>query len=157
MNVDIPEPASPVYYCEQITSIATELAGFSLHEADLLRKAIQKKMPLDMWQRHFVNAVVCRKPNISFQTAERLFGWMAKSNGPNYSHLIAYLCPAPKQVANSLATAVVARLLRDLNDSNPDIGMPPSDEMYVRRAIIRLGLTEFDVDMNEVLGSIRKR
>ena len=48
-------------YQEQVMQIASELAGFSLAQADLLRKAIAKKIPevIELQRKSFIDG--CRK------------------------------------------------------------------------------------------------
>ncbi len=79
-------------YQEQMMRIATELAGFTLPEADTLRKAIGKKIKslLDEQKEKLINGMV--KNGIEKKTAEKiwdLFPPFARY-GFNRSHAVAY-------------------------------------------------------------------
>lgn len=81
----------PIYQ-EQIMQIARELAGFSLGEADILRKAIGKKIRelLDQQYSKFVRGM--KENNISEELAEKIWNWILPfaSYGFNKSHSVAY-------------------------------------------------------------------
>ncbi|MDI6603328.1 MAG: DNA polymerase III subunit alpha [Patescibacteria group bacterium] len=84
-------------YQEQVMKIAQELAGFSLSEADILRKAIGKKIKkllMDQKER-FIEG--CKKNNIQENIAQKIWHWFEpfarysfnKSHSACYA-LIAY-------------------------------------------------------------------
>ncbi|MFA7385872.1 MAG: DNA polymerase III subunit alpha [Candidatus Paceibacterota bacterium] len=79
-------------YQEQLMKIAQELAGFSLSEADVLRKAVGKKIKelLGAQEEKFING--CVKNNIPKKTAEKIWQWILPfaSYGFNKSHSTAY-------------------------------------------------------------------
>ena len=79
-------------YQEQVMRIAQELAGFTLAEADVLRKAIGKKIrKLLMDQRgKFIEG--CRKNNIDEEIAQRIWQWIEPfaSYSFNKSHAACY-------------------------------------------------------------------
>lgn len=79
-------------YQEQIMQIAQKLAGYSLGEADLMRRAMGKKKREEMafHQDKFVNGAVAR--NIKQEKAEEIFDLMSKfaDYGFNRSHSMAY-------------------------------------------------------------------
>jgi len=81
----------PVYQ-EQIMQIAQHLAGFSLSEADTLRKAIGKKIKtlLDAQKEKFIAGM--KKNNISPQVAQKIWSWIepAARYSFNKSHATAY-------------------------------------------------------------------
>jgi DNA polymerase III subunit alpha len=81
-----------ILYQEQVMQIARELAGYTLGEADLLRRAMGKKKPEEMAKQReiFVGGAV--KNNISSQTATYIFDLMEKfaGYGFNKSHSAAY-------------------------------------------------------------------
>ncbi|KAB7706023.1 DNA polymerase III subunit alpha [Bacillus aerolatus] len=90
---DILEPTYGVLiYQEQIMQIASKLAGFSLGEADLLRRAVSKKKKglLDSERRHFVEGAV--KNGYSEETAESVYHLIVQfaNYGFNRSHAVAY-------------------------------------------------------------------
>ncbi len=90
---DILEPTYGVMiYQEQIMKAASKLAGFSLGEADKLRKAMGKKIPelLEKYRKKFVEGAVER--DVERETAANLFDKIEKFGryGFNRSHSAAY-------------------------------------------------------------------
>jgi len=81
-----------ILYQEQVMKIASELASFSMAEADDLRKAMGKKIPAVMAKHldRFVDGAV--KNNIDKKKAAELFGLIEKfaGYGFNKSHSAAY-------------------------------------------------------------------
>ncbi|GIS52226.1 MAG: hypothetical protein Ct9H90mP27_7170 [Gammaproteobacteria bacterium] len=80
-----------VLYQEQVMQIAQELAGFSLGQADFLRRAMGRKN-LKKWQK-FENSFRRRTANnISEELAEDIFDLMEKFAGYafNKSHSATY-------------------------------------------------------------------
>ena len=81
-----------ILYQEQVMKIAQELAGYSLGEADILRKAMGKKIPEVMAKQRerFVSGAVER--GIDRGLAEHIFDLMEKfaGYGFNKSHSAAY-------------------------------------------------------------------
>jgi len=79
-------------YQEQLMEIAKELAGFSLSEADVLRKAVGKKIKslLNSLQEKMIQGMI--KNNISKETARKIWQWTLPfaSYGFNKSHSVAY-------------------------------------------------------------------
>ncbi len=80
-------------YQEQAMSIAKDLAGFDLQEADSLRKAIGKKKPEEMAKvkQKFLDGAK-KLGTVNIQEAEEIFGWIEKSQrySFNKSHGISY-------------------------------------------------------------------
>jgi DNA polymerase-3 subunit alpha len=81
-----------ILYQEQVLEIAHKLAGFSLSQADILRRAIGKKKheAMDAQRKAFLEGA--RKNKIDDRTAERIFELMANfaGYGFNKSHSAAY-------------------------------------------------------------------
>lgn len=79
-------------YQEQLMKIAQVLAGFSLSEADVLRKAIGKKISrlLEEQKNKMIDGMV--KSGINKETAEKIWSWYEPfaSYGFNKSHSVAY-------------------------------------------------------------------
>jgi len=79
-------------YQEQLMKIAQEVCGFTLGEADVLRKAVGKKIKdlLDTQESKFVEGAV--KNGISKKVGEELWQWILPfaSYGFNKSHSAAY-------------------------------------------------------------------
>lgn len=103
MTVDNPEKQKEIenilrdtygvcLYQEQIQFIAQRVAGYTLGGADLLRRAIGKKIPEEMEQQRAVFVEGCSKNDISEPSANELFDQIAKFADYcfNKSHSVAY-------------------------------------------------------------------
>ncbi|MBT2689352.1 DNA polymerase III subunit alpha [Bacillus sp. ISL-47] len=81
-----------IVYQEQIMQIAAKMAGFSLGEADLLRRAVSKKQKavLDRERSHFVGGAL--KKGYCEQTANNIYDLIVRfaNYGFNRSHAVAY-------------------------------------------------------------------
>ena len=79
-------------YQEQIMQAASLLAGFSLAQADILRKAMGKKIPevMEKERSNFIQG--CKKNGIKESTAEKIFDLIEYFSGYgfNKSHSTAY-------------------------------------------------------------------
>jgi DNA polymerase-3 subunit alpha len=85
-------------YQEQIMQIASLLAGFSLGEADVLRRAISKKNKdmLDQTKAHFIEG--CVRNGYTIEVAQRVYHLIEQfaDYGFNRSHAVAYAMLALK-------------------------------------------------------------
>lgn len=92
LEVVLKETYGIMVYQEQIMQIASSLAGFSLSEADLLRRAMSKKIPevMEKQRNKFVSG--CIKNDISQNTANKIFDLIEYFSGYgfNKSHSTAY-------------------------------------------------------------------
>ena len=81
-----------ILYQEQVMRIAKDLAGFTLGQADLLRKAMGSKNPEKMEQMRGKFLSGAKERHIAPDTAESIFNQMAKfaGYGFNKSHSAAY-------------------------------------------------------------------
>lgn len=81
-----------IVYQEQVMKIANVIAGYSLGDADILRKAMGKKIPEEMEKQREKFMDGARKNDIPEDKAGRLFDLMAKfaGYGFNKSHSAAY-------------------------------------------------------------------
>jgi DNA polymerase III subunit alpha len=81
-----------IVYQEQVMAVANRLAGFSLGQADLLRRAMGKKKPEDMDKQKALFLQGAKKNHLSEKKAEKLFDLMAyfAGYGFNKSHSAAY-------------------------------------------------------------------
>jgi len=81
-----------ILYQEQVMQIANRLAGFSLGEADILRRAMGKKNREEMAAQREKFLAGCRAHKIAAKKAERIFDLMAEfaGYGFNKSHSCAY-------------------------------------------------------------------
>jgi len=81
-----------IVYQEQIMQLAQKLAGYTLSEADLMRRAMGKKKREEMaiHEQKFINGAVER--GIKREKAEKIFSLMAQFSdyGFNRSHSVAY-------------------------------------------------------------------
>ena len=81
-----------IVYQEQVMAIAHQVAGFSLGQADILRRAMGKKKPEEMaaQRSRFIEGAARRE--VPKKTAERLFDLIQKfaGYGFNKSHAAAY-------------------------------------------------------------------
>ncbi len=81
-----------ILYQEQVMQIARELAGYSLGQADLLRRAMGKKKPEEMAKHREIFVKGSTQKGLPPQKAESIFDLMAKfaEYGFNKSHSAAY-------------------------------------------------------------------
>jgi DNA polymerase-3 subunit alpha len=92
MKPYLEETYGVMIYQEQVMQIAMELAGFTLGEADLLRRAIGKKLleEMEAQKEKFLDG--CRTRKVNGRKAERVFDLMKEfaGYGFNKSHSAAY-------------------------------------------------------------------
>jgi DNA polymerase-3 subunit alpha len=81
-----------ILYQEQVMQIANRLAGFSLGDADLLRRAMGKKKPEEMAAQREKFLTGCAARKVPQTKAEKIFDLMAEfaGYGFNKSHSCAY-------------------------------------------------------------------
>jgi DNA polymerase-3 subunit alpha len=81
-----------ILYQDQVMQIANRLAGFTLAQADLLRRAMGKKMPEEMKKMKSLFLEGCAKNRIPARKAEDIFDLMEKFAGYGFvrSHSAAY-------------------------------------------------------------------
>jgi DNA polymerase-3 subunit alpha len=81
-----------ILYQEQVMQIANRLAGFSLGDADLLRRAMGKKKPEEMAAQREKFLTGCAARKVLAKKAEKIFDLMAEfaGYGFNKSHSCAY-------------------------------------------------------------------
>lgn len=132
-----------IVYQEQIMQIAASMAGFTLGEADLLRRAVSKKKKtiLDKEREHFVEGAL--KKGYDLKVAQAIYDLIVKfaNYGFNRSHAVAYSIIAyqlaylkahyPLYFMAALLSSVsgnegkIAQYIRELKVMNLDI-LPPS-------------------------------
>lgn len=92
LKVILEDTYGVIVYQEQIMQIASKMAGFSLGEADLLRRAVSKKKRdvLEEERTHFVHG--CVHQGYSIETAEHVYDLIVRfaDYGFNRSHSAAY-------------------------------------------------------------------
>ena len=81
-----------ILYQEQVMQIAQVLAGYTLGEADLLRRAMGKKKPAEMAKQRQIFVTGATERGVAEKTATRIFDLMEKfaGYGFNKSHSAAY-------------------------------------------------------------------
>ena len=81
-----------ILYQEQVMQIANRLAGFSLGDADILRRAMGKKKPEEMAAQREKFLAGCAARKVPQKKAEKIFDLMAEfaGYGFNKSHSCAY-------------------------------------------------------------------
>jgi DNA polymerase-3 subunit alpha len=86
------ETLGVIVYQDQVLQIANRLAGYSLGEADLLRRAMGKKKPEEMEKQRERFVGGCVERNIDRRKAEAVFQLMAEFAGYGFakSHSAAY-------------------------------------------------------------------
>ncbi len=110
-------------YQEQVMQIARDLAGFTLGEADVLRKAVGKKIRklLKEQEEKFIQG--CLNNKISKETAEKVFAFIEPfaGYGFNRSHAACYALIAYQTAflkANYPEVFMAALMTSDLNDTD---------------------------------------
>lgn len=147
-------------YQEQILQIARDLAGFTLGEADILRKAVGKKIAklLGEQKEKFING--CIKNNISKETAENVFSFIEPfaGYGFNRSHAACYARIAyetayfkanyPTEFMASLLTSDhgdierIAVLVEECKQMKIEVLPPDINESFSTFTVVAASLTE---------------
>ncbi|MFA5156066.1 MAG: DNA polymerase III subunit alpha [Candidatus Omnitrophota bacterium] len=133
-------------YQEQIMQIASALGGFSLAQADILRRAMGKKIPevMEKERKNFVSG--CIKNGISENTATKIFDLIEYFSGYgfNKSHSAAYAMISYRTayLKANYPVEFMAALLTSERDNTDKI------VEYVNEAE-RMGLTILPPDINQ--------
>ena len=135
-----------ILYQEQTMQIASELAGFSLAQADLLRKAIGKKIPEMMEEQKDLFIEGCERNNIVPRIARLIFDLIDYFSGYgfNKSHSTAYALISYRTAylkANFGVEFMAALLTSERNNIDKVVE-------YVNEAA-RMGMKVFPPDINE--------
>ncbi len=137
-----------IIYQEQVMRIAHELAGFSLAEADILRKAMGKKIPeiMKSQRERFVQGA--KKKGISPSKANKIFDQIEKfaGYGFNKSHSAAYAYLA-YQIAY-LKTHYPVYFFAALLTSEAERGATPQVVKYLNECRVK-GIKVLPPDVNE--------
>ncbi len=132
-------------YQEQVMQIAQVLSGYTLGAADLLRRAMGKKIQseMDAQRKHFVEGAVARgvtkaKANQVFDQVNKFAGY-----GFNKSHAAAYALVAYQTAylkANYPVEFLAASMILDINNT---------DKLnFFRQEALRLGIPVLPPDVN---------
>ncbi len=135
-----------ILYQEQTMQIVSQLAGFSLSEADMLRKAIGKKIPEIMEEQKEKFVEGCRKNKIPPRTAKVIFDLIDYFSGYgfNKSHSTAYALISYRTAylkANYGVEFMAALLTSERNNTDKVVE-------YVNEAG-RMGIKVLPPDINE--------
>jgi DNA polymerase-3 subunit alpha len=86
------ETLGVIVYQDQVLQIANQMAGYSLGEADLLRRAMGKKIPEEMEKQRERFCSGCRERGVDPATATKVFNLMAEFAGYGFpkAHSTAY-------------------------------------------------------------------
>jgi DNA polymerase-3 subunit alpha len=135
-----------ILYQEQVMRIASEMGGFSLGQADILRRAMGKKEPEAMARQRELFLEGASKRKISKSVAERIFDLMAHfaGYGFNKSHSAAY-------ALLSLRTAYLkAHYPKEFMAATLSSEMGNSDRVLVLiEECKRMGIAVLPPDVNE--------
>lgn len=112
-------------YQEQVMKVASKLAGYSLAEADMLRRAISKKIKseIDAGRKQFVSGA--KQKGYALETANEVYNYIERfaNYGFNRSHSVAY-----SMVAYQLAyfkahypAAFYAALMKSSSNNKPKL------------------------------------
>ncbi|MBF0104160.1 MAG: DNA polymerase III subunit alpha [Deltaproteobacteria bacterium] len=152
-----------IVYQEQVMKIASELANYSLGEADILRRAMGKKKvkEMDAQKKRFLDGA--KQNNLDLKKAENVFDLMAKfaGYGFNKSHSAAYAMVSYQTAwlkTHYPAEYMAAILSTEINDTDkififiddckhhnikllpPDINLSEIDFTVEKSGFIRYGL-----------------
>ncbi|HTZ50905.1 MAG TPA: DNA polymerase III subunit alpha [Spirochaetia bacterium] len=112
----------PVYQ-EQVMQMAQVVAGFSLGQADILRRAMGKKKPEEMLKMKELFLAGAKAKGYDAKTGERIFELLFAFSGYgfNKSHAAAYTIPAYHTIwlkANHPAEFIAANCTNDMSDTD---------------------------------------
>ena len=110
-------------YQEQVMQIAQVIGGYSLGGADLLRRAMGKKLPEEMAQHRSIFVQGAAKNDVNERRANELFDLMEKfaGYGFNRSHAAAYALVAYQTAyfkAHHAAAFIAANMSAVMNDTD---------------------------------------
>lgn len=148
-------------YQEQIMQIAHQMAGFTLGQADLLRRAVSKKQQDVMMEQQQFFIQGCVRKGYTQAVAEEMFQWIVRfSNyGFNRSHAVAYSVISYQlaylkahytayfmaELMSFVSSDKIQAYMKEARDLNIDV-LPPSinksfSKFTVEKDAIRIGLS----------------
>lgn len=155
-----------ILYQEQVMEIARELAGFSLGEADILRRAMGKKEAsvMDEKRRSFIEGAA--RKGVDEEAANRIFDLMVPfaGYGFNKSHSTGYALISYKTAylkAHYPAIFMAANLTSEMNNSTRVMNLISEAKrmgLKVRPPCINSSYWEFKPDSKEIsfgLGAVK--
>ncbi len=139
------ETFGTIVYQEQVLQIAQELSGYSLGGADLLRRAMGKKIKseMDAQHRHFIEGAVTR--GVSEAKAEMIFEQIAKFAGYGFNKCHA----APYALVAYQTAYLKANFPVEFLAASMTFDMGNTDKLNVfRQELVRMGITLLPPDVN---------
>ena len=139
------ETSGIMIYQEQVMQIAQELSGYTLGSADLLRRAMGKKIQAEMDQQRQIFVDGAKAKGVKESKASQIFDQVAKfaGYGFNKSHAAAYALVAYQTAylkANYPVEFLAASMTLDMNNT---------DKLNVfRQDLDRLGIDLLPPDLN---------
>jgi DNA polymerase III subunit alpha len=149
-------------YQEQIMQIAHRIAGYTLGQADVLRRAVSKKKQeiMDAQQEAFIAG--CIKNGYERKVGEEIFAWIVKFSNYGFpkSHAVAYSkisyqlaylkAHFPRHFYAELLTSIgnqqekIHAYVNEMKELNIQVGSPSINKSYGRFSVedhcIRMGL-----------------
>ena len=118
-----------IIYQEQVMQIAQVMAGYSLGDADLLRRAMGKKIRAEMEKQREIFVAGAVKNDVPKGQAETIFELLAKfaDYGFNKSHAAAYALVSYHTAymkAHYPVEFIAASMTLDLNNTDKLVGIP---------------------------------
>src|SRR5699024_2018613 len=165
-------------YQEQIMQIAHDIAGFSLGQADLLRRAVSKKQHrlMDKQKEAFIKG--CLKKGYNQKVGEELFAWIVKFSNYGFpkSHAVAYSkisyqlaflkAHYPRSFHSELLSSIanqhekIRLYINEMKELNIDIIPPSINKSYgkytVEKQGVRMGLLSIKGIGHQVVNEIIK-
>ena len=148
-----------IVFQEQIMRIASDMAGFSLAEADTLRRAISKKTPEIMAEaRHkFIDGA--SKKGIDKETADKVFNQIEyfAGYGFNKSHSAAYAMISYRTayLKANFPVEFMTALLTSERDNTDKIALYINESMHMGTKILPPDVNESFANFTVVEGGIR--
>jgi len=143
-----------IVYQEQVMRIASHIAGFSMAEADNLRRAMGKKIPELMDQNREKFIINAQKSNVPADIAEVIFNMIAPfaGYGFNKSHAAAYAALANQTAylkCHYPQEFMISSLNSEINDTK---------RLWVLiRETRRMGIEILNPDINESVYEFKKQ
>jgi DNA polymerase III subunit alpha len=153
------ETQGVIIYQEQVMQIAQILSGYSLGEADLLRRAMGKKKPEEMalQKDRFVSGAT--KNNVDPELSDRIFELVSEfaGYGFNKSHAAAYAVIAYQTAylkANFPVEFMAASMSLDIDDTDK-LGNFMQDAKSMKMKILPPDLNHSEADFSVDNGAVR--
>jgi len=153
MEETLSETYGVIVYQEQVMKLAQDLAGYSLGGADLLRRAMGKKIKAEMDQQRAVFTDGARDRGIAPHVATEIFDLIAKfaNYGFNKSHAAAYAVISyqtawlKKHAAEAFAAASMNYDISDIDKIADWVGAIRESGLVLRRPDVNEGEAMFSL------------